>query len=75
MVTGGCEKGSKKRMSRHMQQLGCRSVNAYLHILERNEGIRQQCEGFNDSFRKPLFFVTVCFGKVIEDQIVPENST
>ena len=34
-------KGVKKRISRHMQQLGCRSVDEYFHILERDEGVRQ----------------------------------
>ena len=54
-----------------MQQLGCRSVNAYLHILERNEGIRQQCEGLM-TVSVSHFFRDRMLWKVIEDQIVPE---
>jgi chemotaxis methyl-accepting protein methylase len=37
-------KGVKKRISRHMQQLGCRHVNAYLAMLEQSKDMRQQCK-------------------------------
>jgi chemotaxis methyl-accepting protein methylase len=37
-------KGVKKRISRHMQQLGCRNVTEYLKILDLEPGTRQECE-------------------------------
>ncbi|MFC1814934.1 CheR family methyltransferase [Thermodesulfobacteriota bacterium] len=37
-------KGVKKRISRHMQQLGCQTINAYLAVLESNIEARRQCE-------------------------------
>jgi chemotaxis protein methyltransferase CheR len=37
-------KGVKKRVSRHMQQLNCRDVTAYLRILDRQPTKRQECE-------------------------------
>lgn len=37
-------KGVKKRISRHMQQLGCRSMDAYLGVLEADPGARNECE-------------------------------
>ncbi len=37
-------KGVKKRIQRHMQQLYCRDISAYLMILERQPARRQECE-------------------------------
>jgi chemotaxis protein methyltransferase CheR len=37
-------KGVKKRLARHMQDLGCRSAGRYLQILERNEQQRNHFE-------------------------------
>jgi chemotaxis methyl-accepting protein methylase len=37
-------KGVKKRILRHMQQLGCRSVTEYLNILDHEPGKRYECE-------------------------------
>jgi chemotaxis methyl-accepting protein methylase len=37
-------KGVKKRLRRHMKALACSSVRDYLHMLERNPVLRQQCE-------------------------------
>ena len=37
-------KGVKKRITRHMQQLGCRSMDAYLNMLEADPGARNECE-------------------------------
>jgi len=37
-------KGVKKRMQRHMQQLGCRNVMDYLKILDLEPGTRHECE-------------------------------
>jgi chemotaxis methyl-accepting protein methylase len=37
-------KGVKKRLCRHMHQLGCRNVQAYFWSLDNNEETRQDCE-------------------------------
>lgn len=37
-------KGVKKRLRRHMQSLECESVEAYLHILDRQPEVRTACE-------------------------------
>lgn len=37
-------KGVKKRVSRHIQRLGCRNMTAYLRALHRNDTIRRECE-------------------------------
>jgi chemotaxis protein methyltransferase CheR len=64
-------KGVKKRISRHMQQLGCRSVDEYFRILERDEGVRQQCECLM-TVSVSRFFRDRLLWKIIEDQIVSE---
>jgi len=64
-------KGVKKRVSRHMQQLGCRSVDEYFHILDRDEGVRQQCECLM-TVSVSRFFRDRILWKIIEDHIVPE---
>ncbi|MFC1489249.1 CheR family methyltransferase [Thermodesulfobacteriota bacterium] len=37
-------KGVKKRISRHMKQLGCRNMEAYLTRMESNGNVRQECD-------------------------------
>jgi chemotaxis protein methyltransferase CheR len=37
-------KGVKKRISRHMQELKCSNINAYLNLLNQNAELRQECE-------------------------------
>lgn len=37
-------KGVKKRIHRHMQQLGCRDIPAYLNLLENQVERRHECE-------------------------------
>jgi len=64
-------KGVKKRISRHMQQLGCRSVDEYFHILEMDEGVRKQCECLM-TVSVSRFFRDRMLWKIIEDHIVPE---
>ena len=64
-------KGVKKRISRHMQQMGCRSVDAYLHILERDKEVRQHCEGLM-TVSVSRFFRDRMLWKIIENNIVPE---
>ncbi len=36
-------KGVKKRISRHMQELGCSNVDTYLQTLEKNPEIKENC--------------------------------
>ena len=37
-------KGVKKRIGRHMQSVGCRQMDAYLHLLKTSEAARRACE-------------------------------
>jgi chemotaxis methyl-accepting protein methylase len=37
-------KGVKKRISRHMQELRCYNINAYLNLLNQSDELRQECE-------------------------------
>ena len=37
-------KGVKKRLSRHMQELKCPNVNAYLDLLNQSAALRRECE-------------------------------
>ena len=37
-------KGVKKRISRHMQELNCPNVHAYMDLLNRSAELRQECE-------------------------------
>jgi chemotaxis methyl-accepting protein methylase len=37
-------KGVKKRIHRHMQELGCRDISAYLNLLEGQAARRDECE-------------------------------
>jgi chemotaxis methyl-accepting protein methylase len=37
-------KGVKKRISRHMQELKCSNINAYLDLLNKSAELRQDCE-------------------------------
>ena len=37
-------KGVKKRIRRHMQQLGCQDIRAYMKLVERQTKIRYDCE-------------------------------
>jgi chemotaxis protein methyltransferase CheR len=64
-------KGVKKRISRHMQQLGCRSINTYLYILERNEEVKRHSEGLM-TVSVSRFFRDRMLWKIIEDHIVPK---
>jgi chemotaxis protein methyltransferase CheR len=64
-------KGVKKRISRHMQQLGCRSVDEYLHILEGHEEVRHHCECLM-TVSVSRFFRDRMLWKIIENHIMPE---
>ena len=64
-------KGVKKRISRHMKQLGCRSMDEYLHILDSDEEVSQQCECLM-TVSVSRFFRDQMLWKIIEDHIMPE---
>lgn len=63
-------KGVKKRVNRHMQELGCRSINEYFLYLDRDRGVRQQCECLM-TVSVSHFFRDRLLWKMIEDQILP----
>jgi len=54
-----------------MQHLGCRSVDEYFHILDRDAVVRQQCECLM-TVSVSRFFRDRMLWKIIEDHIVPE---
>ena len=64
-------KGVKRRISRHMQQLGCRNNEEYLKSLDSDRGLRRQ---FDDvmSVSVRRFFRDRALWKMIEHKIVPE---
>jgi chemotaxis methyl-accepting protein methylase len=37
-------KGVKKRIGRHMQHLGCRTLEQYISVLDRSQDTRRDCE-------------------------------
>ena len=63
-------RGVKKRISRHMQQLGCRNIDEYLHSLDKDEEARKHCECLM-SVSVSRFFRDRNLWKIIEDQILP----
>ena len=64
-------KGVKRRISRHMQQLGCRNNEEYLKSLDSDRGLRRQ---FDDvmSVSVSRFFRDRALWKMMEHKIVPE---
>jgi chemotaxis methyl-accepting protein methylase len=62
-------KGVKKRISRHMQQLRCRSTDEYFHALDRDEEVRKHCECLM-TVSVSHFFRDRFLWKIIEDQIL-----
>ena len=63
-------KGVKKRISRHMQQLGRRNMDEYLHSLDKDEEERRHLECLM-SVSVSRFFRDRLLWKTIEDQILP----
>jgi chemotaxis methyl-accepting protein methylase len=63
--------GVKKRVCRHMQDLGCRNMREYLEQLERREEVRRQCEQL---MTVPIsrFFRDQRLWEAMENQIMPE---
>lgn len=63
-------KGVKKRISRHMQQLRCRTIDEYFSSLDRDEEVRKHCECLM-TVSVSHFFRDRFLWKIIEDQILP----
>lgn len=64
-------KGVKKRISRHMQQLGCRNMAAYLKELDRDYQVRQRCEQLM-TVSISRFFRDRNFWKTLEKKLLPD---
>lgn len=64
-------KGVKKRVSRHMQALGCRSVQEYLEQLEQKADVRIQCDL---ALAVPIsrFFRDRKLWEALENRLLPE---
>ncbi|MBW1780706.1 MAG: hypothetical protein JRL30_08185 [Deltaproteobacteria bacterium] len=63
-------KGVKKRVTRHMQELGCRNLSAYLEQLDRSEAVRRECEQ-RLSVSISRFFRDQRLWEVLETKILP----
>jgi chemotaxis protein methyltransferase CheR len=67
-------KGVKKRLHRHMQQLGCRQISEYLNMLQEDRECRRMCEqlltvSISRFFRdRPLW-------DCLEQKLLPEMAT
>jgi chemotaxis protein methyltransferase CheR len=64
-------KGVKRRISRHMQQLGCRSTEEYLKSLESDCGLRRKFTRVM-SVSVSRFFRDRALWKIMDDHIVVE---
>ncbi|MBU0768353.1 MAG: hypothetical protein KJ687_04595 [Proteobacteria bacterium] len=63
-------KGVKKRISRHMNQLGCRNMAAYLSALDGNPESRQACELLM-TVSITRFFRDREFWRTLEEKLLP----
>ena len=64
-------KGVKKRIRRHMLQLGCRDIAAYLKLLENQAACRQECE-LRMSVSISRFFRDRKLWQILEDRLLPD---
>lgn len=71
------KKGVKKRLRRHMNQLGCQTVEAYLLVLGRDSAARYHCERLM-TVSISRFFRDLGLWRALADEILPmifkENS-
>ncbi len=63
-------KGVKKRVAKHMQQIGCRSIGEYLHALQSDEDLRENCERIM-TVSVSRFFRDRALWRIMGDDIVP----
>jgi chemotaxis protein methyltransferase CheR len=64
-------KGVKRRIGRHMQQLGCRNLEEYLRMLESDWELQRQFDSVM-SVSVSRFFRDHVLWKMLEEHIVPE---
>ena len=64
-------KGVKRRISRHMQQVGCRNIQEYLSALDGDSALRRQFERVM-SVSVSRFFRDRLLWKIMEEHVVPE---
>ena len=64
-------KGVKKRIRRHMQQLGCKTMAAYLAELDKSDEARQECDSLM-SVSISRFFRDRKFWQALEKEILPD---
>ena len=67
-------RGVKKRICRHMQQLGCRTMKEYFFALDQSKDARQDCErlmtvSISRFFRDPTFWES------LEDDVLANLAT
>jgi chemotaxis methyl-accepting protein methylase len=65
-------KGVKKRIARHMLQMGCHTMEAYLSALRMNKGIRRECEQ-RMTVSISRFFRDRQFWQTLETKILPDR--
>ncbi len=63
-------KGVKKRVAKHMQQIGSRSIEDYLHALQSDEDLRNDCERIM-TVSVSRFFRDRVLWRIIGDEIIP----
>ncbi len=64
-------KGVKKRIRRHMQQLGCKDLSVYLLELDKSEKARRQCERMM-TVSISRFFRDRKLWDILEKEILPQ---
>jgi chemotaxis methyl-accepting protein methylase len=67
-------KGVKKRISRHMQELKCPNINAYLDLLNKSAELRQECEK-RMTVSISRFFRDRQLWQNLEDNVLPRMIT
>jgi chemotaxis methyl-accepting protein methylase len=63
-------RGVKKRIVRHMQELGCRTLGGYLELLGENEEARKRCDRLL-TVSISRFFRDRRLWQILEDRILP----
>ncbi len=64
------KKGVKKRINRHMQDLGCRTLQAYMRALEESSEARQHCK-YLMTISISRFFRDADLWHAIETEVIP----
>jgi chemotaxis methyl-accepting protein methylase len=64
-------KGVKKRLNRHMQSLGCRTVEAYLKVIEAHEQIRRECQR-RLTVSISRFFRDTALWQALQNEVLPQ---